>query len=51
MNASEFKYSGIDKELSAAYDALRSFWPYLLGVPFTFITDHKPHTLYTWQAT
>ncbi len=44
MNDHEFKYSGNNKELLAAYDALRTFRPYLLGVPFTFITDHKPHT-------
>ena len=44
MNGHEYKYSGNNKELLAAYDALRTFRPYLLGVPFTFITDYKPHT-------
>ena len=44
MSAAEFKYSGNNKELLAAYDASRTFRPYLLGVPFTFITDHKPHS-------
>ena len=44
MNGYEYKYSGNNKELLAAYDAFRTFRPYLLGVPFTFITDCKPHT-------
>ena len=36
------RYSAFDRELLAVVSAIRKFKHYLLGVPFTIYTDHKP---------
>ena len=44
LSASESKYSAFDRELFAAYSALRHFCFLLEGNTFTLFTDHKPLT-------
>jgi cleavage and polyadenylation specificity factor subunit 1 len=42
LSATERKYSAFDRELLAAYSAVRHFRHFLEGAPFTLFTDHKP---------
>ena len=44
LSASESKYSAFDRELFAAYSALRHFRFLLEGNTFPLFTDHKPLT-------
>lgn len=38
----EKRYSTSEKELLGIYQAVESFKPYLIGMKFTILTDHKP---------
>ena len=42
--SAEKKYSTFDRELLAAYQAVRHFRHFAEGKPFTLYTDHKPLT-------
>ena len=44
LSVSEKKYSAFDRELLAAYNAIKHFRYLLEGRPFTLYTDHKPLT-------
>ena len=44
MNKPERNYSTIEREALAAVAAIKEFYPYLYGFPFTLITDHNPLT-------
>ena len=42
LNATEIKYSTVEKECLALIDAVKRFRSYVLGRHFTLITDHRP---------
>ena len=42
LSETEKKYSAFDRELLAAYSAVKHFRHFLEGRPFTLYTDHKP---------
>ena len=42
LSEAEKKYSAFDRELLAAYSAVKHFRHFLEGRPFTLFTDHKP---------
>lgn len=42
LNKHERNYSSYEGEMLAACWAIKTFRPYLMGVPFTLITDHQP---------
>ena len=44
LSSAEKKYSTFDRELLAAYQAVRHFRHFVEGKPFTLYTDHKPLT-------
>lgn len=44
LSETERKYSAFDRELLAAYNAIKHFRHFLEGHPFTLYTDHKPLT-------
>ena len=44
LSSAEKKYSTFDRELLAAYQAVRLFRHFVEGKPFTLYTDHKPLT-------
>ena len=44
LTAAESKYSAFDRELLAAYSAVRHFRYFVEARPFTIYTDHKPLT-------
>ena len=44
LSETEKKYSAFDRELLAAYHAIKHFRHYLEGHPFTMYTDHRPLT-------
>ena len=44
LSTAEKNYSAFDRELLAAYQAIRHFRHYVEGIPFTLFTDHKPLT-------
>jgi hypothetical protein len=44
LNNAEKNYSTIECELTAIVWACRHFRPYLIGITFTIVTDHKPGT-------
>lgn len=44
LSETERKYSAFDRELLAAYSAIKHFKHFLDGRPFTLYTDHKPLT-------
>ncbi|KAK3701031.1 hypothetical protein RRG08_063284 [Elysia crispata] len=44
LSDAEKKYSAFDRELLAAYSAVKHFRHFLEGRPFTLYTDHKPLT-------
>eukprot|EP00731_Ephydatia_muelleri_P029836 Em0021g359a len=42
LHKAERQYSTVEKEALAAVSAVKEFYPYLYGFPFTLITDHNP---------
>ena len=44
MNKAERRYSTIEREALAVVAAVKEFYPYLYGRPFTLLTDHNPLT-------
>lgn len=44
LSIAEKKYSAFDRELLAAYSAVRHFRHFIEGIHFTLFTDHKPLT-------
>ena len=42
LSSAEKNYSAFDRELLAAYSAIRHFRHFVEAKPFTFYTDHKP---------
>ncbi|KAL5503369.1 hypothetical protein EMCRGX_G010306 [Ephydatia muelleri] len=44
MNNAERRYSTIEREALAVVAAVKEFYPYLYGRPFTLLTDHNPLT-------
>ena len=44
LSETEKKYSAFDRELLAAYNAIKRFRHFLEGHPFTLCTDHRPLT-------
>lgn len=44
LSETERKYSAFDRELLAAYNAIKHFRHFLEGHPFTLYTDHRPLT-------
>lgn len=42
LSRAELKYSEFDRELLAAYLAIRKFQPFIEGHPCQLLTDHKP---------
>ena len=44
LTKAERNYSTIEREALAAVAAIKEFYPYLYGFPFTLITDHNPLT-------
>jgi len=42
LKDTETRYSTIEKELLAIHDACEHFRPYLIGLKFKIMTDHKP---------
>jgi hypothetical protein len=42
LSATEMRYSTFDRELLAAFSAVKHFRFFLEGRPFTLFTDHKP---------
>lgn len=49
LRPAEKKYSSFDRELLAAYSAVRHFRYFVEGTPFTIFTDHKP-LIYTFAS-
>lgn len=45
LHKAERQYSTVEKEALAAVSAVKEFYPYLYGFPFTLITDHNPLVL------
>ena len=44
LKPAEQKYSTIEQDALAAVSAIKDFYPYLYGHPFTLMTDHNPLT-------
>ena len=44
MNKAERRYSTIEREALTVVAAVKEFYPYLYGWPFTLFTDHNPLT-------
>ena len=44
LNKAELNYSTVEREALAVVAAVKEFYPYLYGRPFTLYTDHNPLT-------
>ena len=44
LQKSERRYSATEREALAVVAAVKEFYPYLYGFPFTLVTDHNPLT-------
>ena len=42
LTKAERKYSTVEREALAAISAIKEFYSYTYGFPFTLVTDHNP---------